>query len=583
MTRRTGAYLPAGQAGVVPYPADQLVANTGVNTHFEIDGAYPTDGPSPYRDCAGGQTAVIALIQQIGFRWVRNGAPGAQIGTGPNTSQAVSPSVGFANWVALLNQLAAAGIQELCLFDSPEQGSSIASFLTLLANYVASNPLPKLKGFEGINEPNSAQNGPIWPGNTPANGRTAWSSGSDYNAGDQVTYGGGNYICRQASRSGSNAPTTNNWGTNTWWYSPLASDSVRIATTLRTILTAAGQPSTPIGTWTPYSPANADQFQALPSGVFDFITGHQYTNGDQSAGFEDPGLGFANGWVSQNSSPGFAVANSGQMWITETGWVSGPAGASVMPDGYKSVAAIDETSAATYLTRAVLSAYFGNTPLAIYELLDEGQPRMVYLSGGVSQEGQWGVARYDLTLKNAGTAIQNLFALYNDPAGRPSLTPYPIAWSGLPSPRCWGLSQRSDGSYLVAVWNQAYTTDLGGQSAANWSSATNYTTGTYVRVAGTGTYDTGFTYVYKAVASSGPGNGGAVTPGTNSAVWAASWTAGTPNPPAATTATLTLARNATSVTAYRPVQGTAGTVLTGTGGVYSVPVYADPTILHIVP
>jgi hypothetical protein len=184
-------------------------------------------------------------------------------------------------------------------------------------------------------------------------------------------------------------------------------------------------------------------------------------------------------------------------------------------------------------------------------------------------------------MKAGGTALQNLFSLYADLGGKPALTPLPVSFAGLTGTVMWGLSQRSDGSYLLAIWNSVQVTDL--PSPPQWSSTANYAVGAYAYVPGTGLL-AGLYYRWKAVAASGPGNGGPVTPGTNTAVWQAVWDAGVPTPPAAVPATMTIAgRQPSAVTAYRPVQGSTGNPIAPSAGSYAVPVYGDPTILKITP
>ncbi len=149
------------------------------------------------------------------------------------------------------------------------------------------------------------------------------------------------------------------------------------------------------------------------------------------------------GWIghlnslAQETTPGKPVA------ITETGfYTTGNSG---------DASNISETAAAKYTLDMLLDAYQqGDVKSYLYELLDEN-------TGDGNNEHNFGLFHSDGSAKPAATAVHNLMSLLSDGGNSTGFGTGSLGYSlsGMPSSGNSMLMEKSDGSYWLAVWNDA--------------------------------------------------------------------------------------------------------------------------------
>ena len=126
--------------------------------------------------------------------------------------------------------------------------------------------------------------------------------------------------------------------------------------------------------------------------------------------------------------------------ITEAGWAT-------RPDADEGV---DEDTQAKYLLTYLLDAFdLGIRRTYIYELLDERPDPQ-----STSSEFHYGIFRFDGSPKPAAQMLSRLSTLLG--GGPARLTPLPLKLEGLPDSGHSLLLGRADGSYALALWNEAF-------------------------------------------------------------------------------------------------------------------------------
>ena len=144
----------------------------------------------------------------------------------------------------------------------------------------------------------------------------------------------------------------------------------------------------------------------------------------------------------KNADPGKPLA------ITETGYHT-----SLTADSNGGWEGVDEATQAKLLLNTLMDgAWLGSKDTFIYQLLDAyADPQ------GSDQEDHFGLFRLDYSAKPAAVAIHNLTEILADTgvAGE-TFTPGGLNYSvdGLPSSARSYLSEKSDGSYQIVIWNE---------------------------------------------------------------------------------------------------------------------------------
>ncbi|RWX31368.1 calcium-binding protein [Rhizobium leguminosarum] len=170
----------------------------------------------------------------------------------------------------------------------------------------------------------------------------------------------------------------------------------------------------------------------------DYTTIHTYAkDGDQPYS-----------WLSRESGVQRAADPGKPLAITETGYHT-----SLTADtngGWEGV--IEATQAKLLLNTLMDGAALGSKQTFIYELLDAySDPQ------GTNQEKHFGLFHLDYSAKPAATAIHNLTEiLADDGAAKASFSAGTLNYSidGLPSSARSLLTEKSDGSYQIIVWNE---------------------------------------------------------------------------------------------------------------------------------
>lgn len=171
------------------------------------------------------------------------------------------------------------------------------------------------------------------------------------------------------------------------------------------------------------------------SAYADFGNAHTYFGSGNNPGWA--------GWIghlnalAQETTPGKPVV------VTETG--SYTTGNSGDPSN------VSETAAAKYTLDMLLDAYQqGDARSYMYELLDQG-------TGDGNSEHNFGLFHTDGSAKPAGTAVHNLMSLLSDGGNSTGFGTGSLGYSlsGMPSSGNSMLMEKSDGSYWLAVWNDA--------------------------------------------------------------------------------------------------------------------------------
>ncbi|RUM02158.1 calcium-binding protein [Rhizobium chutanense] len=178
----------------------------------------------------------------------------------------------------------------------------------------------------------------------------------------------------------------------------------------------------------------------------DYTTIHTYAkDGDQPYS-----------WLSRESGVQRAADPGKPLAITETGYHS-----SLTADTNGGWEGVSEATQAKLLLNTLMDgAALGSKQTFLYELLDAySDPQ------GTNQEKHFGLFHLDYSAKPAATAIHNLTTiLADDGARKASFSAGTLNYSidGLPSSAHSLLTEKSDGSYQIIIWNEP---DIWNQSA----------------------------------------------------------------------------------------------------------------------
>ncbi len=153
-------------------------------------------------------------------------------------------------------------------------------------------------------------------------------------------------------------------------------------------------------------------------------------------------------WLSRESGDQMQADPGKPLTITEIGYHT-----SLTADTNGGWEGVDETTQAKLLLNTLMDgAFLGSEGTFIYQLLDAySDPQ------GSDQEKHFGLFRLDYTPKPAATAIHNLTEiLADDGATQASFNPGALNYSinGLPSTARSYLTEKSDGSYQIIIWNE---------------------------------------------------------------------------------------------------------------------------------
>ena len=153
-------------------------------------------------------------------------------------------------------------------------------------------------------------------------------------------------------------------------------------------------------------------------------------------------------WLQRESGDQMSADPGKPLTITEIGYHT-----SLTADTNGGWEGVDETTQAKLLLNTLMDgAFLGSKGTFIYQLLDAYAD-----SQGSDQEKHFGLFRLDYSPKPAATAIHNLTAILDDDGAtqatfNPGALNYSI--SGLPSTARSYLTEKSDGSYQIIVWNE---------------------------------------------------------------------------------------------------------------------------------
>ncbi len=170
----------------------------------------------------------------------------------------------------------------------------------------------------------------------------------------------------------------------------------------------------------------------------DYTTIHTYAkDGDQPFS-----------WLSRESGDRMGADPGKPLTVTEIGYHT-----SLTADTNGGWEGVDEATQAKLLLNTLMDgAFLGSKGTFIYQLLDAYSD-----PGGADQEKHFGLFRLDYTPKPAATAIHNLTQILDDNgATEASFTPGALNYSisGLPSTARSYLTEKSDGSYQIIIWNE---------------------------------------------------------------------------------------------------------------------------------
>lgn len=153
-------------------------------------------------------------------------------------------------------------------------------------------------------------------------------------------------------------------------------------------------------------------------------------------------------WLQRESGDQMGADSGKPLTITETGYHT-----SLSADTNGGWEGVDETTQAKLLLNTLMDgAFLGSKGIFIYQLLDAYSD-----PGGADQEKHFGLFRLDYSPKPAATAIHNLTEiLEDDGATQASFNPGALNYSisGLPSTARSYLTEKSDGSYQIIIWNE---------------------------------------------------------------------------------------------------------------------------------
>jgi Ca2+-binding RTX toxin-like protein len=170
----------------------------------------------------------------------------------------------------------------------------------------------------------------------------------------------------------------------------------------------------------------------------DYTTIHTYAkDGDQPFS-----------WLQRESGNQMGADPGKPLTVTEIGYHT-----SLTADTNGGWEGVDEATQAKLLLNTLMDgAFLGSKGTFIYQLLDAYSD-----PGGADQEKHFGLFRLDYTPKPAATAIHNLTEILSDDGAtqatfNPGALNYSI--SGLPSTARSYLTEKSDGSYQIIIWNE---------------------------------------------------------------------------------------------------------------------------------
>ncbi|MBB3459428.1 calcium-binding protein [Rhizobium sp. BK377] len=153
-------------------------------------------------------------------------------------------------------------------------------------------------------------------------------------------------------------------------------------------------------------------------------------------------------WLSRESGDQMRADPGKPLTITEIGYHT-----SLTADTNGGWEGVDETTQAKLLLNTLMDgAFLGSEGTFIYQLLDAYSD-----PGGADQEKHFGLFRLDYTPKPAATAIHNLTdILEDDGATQATFNPGTLNYTinGLPSTARSYLTEKSDGSYQIIIWNE---------------------------------------------------------------------------------------------------------------------------------
>jgi hypothetical protein len=136
------------------------------------------------------------------------------------------------------------------------------------------------------------------------------------------------------------------------------------------------------------------------------------------------------------------------VWATEAGFHNATRAAGGQPP-------VSEQAGAVYLLRTFLEHFAsGIERTYAYELVDQFPD-----PARRTADHHFGLLRYDFSPKPAFTALRNLLALVGPAGGRPPMRPLRMTVSGDRGQVRRLVLQRSDGTYLVALWRLASVWD----------------------------------------------------------------------------------------------------------------------------
>lgn len=153
-------------------------------------------------------------------------------------------------------------------------------------------------------------------------------------------------------------------------------------------------------------------------------------------------------WLQRESGDQMSADPGKPLTITEIGYHT-----SLTADTNGGWEGVDETTQAKLLLNTLMDgAFLGSKGTFIYQLLDAYAD-----SQGSDQEKHFGLFRLDYSPKPAATAIHNLTEILDDDGAtqatfNPGALNYSI--SGLPSTARSYLTEKSDGSYQIIIWNE---------------------------------------------------------------------------------------------------------------------------------
>jgi hypothetical protein len=175
--------------------------------------------------------------------------------------------------------------------------------------------------------------------------------------------------------------------------------------------------------------------------MHDYLAGFNPGN----VGYGAAGFGSAYGSIQYNMGASAQSSGTKPIVATETGYCTVPSTRNAITPAVES----------KYVPRLFLEQWMAHVSRTIeYELLDEND------AGGSACNGTFGLVANSLTPKPAYYAVQNLIGAMNDSGSVSTLVPLRIHISSPQSTVEHALFQKSDGSYVLALWNEVSGWDV---------------------------------------------------------------------------------------------------------------------------